>query len=131
MNGRDQINIAKMIRQAASANSEKRSSFRLSLRLPMDFSLPESPDHHLAYMVDLCEEGLLMHTAEKMELGQNLKIQFYYDSAAGLDRIQAHGEVIRVDRLRQGGKEYSCAVKFSRLSTATLNKLRKFLKSLY
>jgi hypothetical protein len=131
MNGNSQISIAKIIQQSASAKSEKRRSFRLSLHLPMEYSFPESSRHRLAYTVDLCEDGLLMHTGEKMEIGQTLRVKFYYDSAVGVDYIQALGEVIRVDRLGKAGKEYRCAVRFSDLSPEFLKKLRKFLKSLY
>jgi hypothetical protein len=37
----------------------------------MEYSFPESSEHRLAYMVDLCEGGLLMHTAEKLVMGQS------------------------------------------------------------
>ncbi len=131
MNGNGQINVVKIIQQAISAKSEKRRSFRLSLHLPIEISLSKSSGHRLAYMVDLCEDGLLLHTADKLEMGQTLKIQFYYDSAEGLDRIQAIGEVLRVDKLERNGKEYSCAVRFSDISSGVLRRLRKFLKSLY
>ena len=77
------------------------------------------------------EGGLLMSTPENLHLGQNLSLKFYYDSAAGIDCIQAPGEVIRVDRLVNSGKEYRCAVRFSDLPPDFLKRLRKFLKSLY
>ena len=131
MNGSTQINVAQIIRQAISAEFEKRKHFRLSLRLPMEYSFPESSHLRLAYMVDICEGGLLMNTPENLDTGQNLSFKFYYDSAAGLDFIQAPGEVIRVDRLGISGKEYRCAVRFSDLPPDFLKKFRKFLNSLY
>ena len=131
MNGNGRINIAKIIQQSISAKSENRKSSRISLHLPMEFSFSRSSGHRLAYMIDLCEDGLLLHTAEKLEMGQTLRIQLYYHSAEGLDRLQAIGEVLRVDRLGKNGKEYSCAVRFSDVSSGVLKKLRKFLKSLY
>ena len=82
-------------------------------------------------MVDISEGGLLMNAPEKLDIGQNLSLKFFYDSAAGVDCIQAPGEVIRVDRLGNSGKEYSCAVRFSDLPPDFLEKLRKFLKGLY
>jgi Tfp pilus assembly protein PilZ len=126
-----QINIAQVIYQATSAESEKRKHFRLSLRLPTEYSFPDSSHLHLAYMVDICEGGLLMSTPENLNIGQNLRVKFYYDSSAGIDCIQAPGEVIRVDRLGNSGKDYRCAVRFSDLPPDFLKKLRKFLKSLY
>jgi c-di-GMP-binding flagellar brake protein YcgR len=123
--------MAQVIHQAASAESEKRRHFRLSLRLPMEYSFPESSRLRLAYMVDICEGGLLMYTQENLDIGQNLCFKFYYDSAAGLDYIQAPGEVIRVDRLGISGKEYRCGVRFSDLPPGFLEKFRKFLNSLY
>ena len=125
------MNIAELIYQATSAKSKKRRHIRLSLRLPMEYSFPESSRYHLAYTVDLCEGGLLMYTPEKLEIGQNLRVKFYYDSAAGLDCVQALGEVIRVDKVGKLGKEYRCAVRFSDLPSDFLKKLQKFLESLY
>ncbi len=72
-----------------------------------------------------------MYTPENLDFGQNLSIKFYYDTPAGLDYIQALGEVIRVDRSGISGKEYRCAVRFSDLPADFLKKLRKFLDSLY
>ena len=123
--------IAELICQATSAKSEKRRHLRLSLRLPMEYSSPESSRHRLACTVDLCEDGLLMYTPEKLEIGQNLRVKFYCDSAAGLDCVQALGEVIRVERLGKSAKEYRCAVRFVDLSSDILKKLRKIFKELY
>jgi c-di-GMP-binding flagellar brake protein YcgR len=117
--------------QATSGGSEKRKHFRLSLRLPMEYSFPESSHLRLAYMVDICEGGLSMHTPENLDIGQNLSFRFYYDSAAGLDYILALGEVVRMDGLEISGKENRYAVRFSNLPPEFLKKFRKFLNSLY
>jgi c-di-GMP-binding flagellar brake protein YcgR len=131
MNRSAQTDIAQIIHQATSGNSEKRRHFRLSLHLPMEYSFSESSRLRLAYMVDICEGGLLMHTRQKLGIGQNLRVKFYYDSADGLDCIQVLGEVIRVDRLGKSAKEFRCAVRFIDLSSKNLKNLRKFLKNLY
>ncbi len=123
--------MAQIIQQATSAESEKRKHFRLSLRLPMEYSFPQSSHLRLAYMVDIGEGGLLMYTPENLDVGQNLSFTFYYDSAAGVDYIQTPGEVIRVDRSGISGREYRCAVRFSDLPADFLKKFRKFLNSLY
>jgi len=125
------MNIKELIYQATLGKSEKRRHIRLSLRLPIEYSFPESSRHRLAYTVDLCEDGILMYTSEKLEIGQNLRVKFFYDSAAGMDCVQALGEVIRVDRLGKSGKGYRCAVRFVDLSTDILKKLRKIFKELY
>ncbi len=131
MNRSDQIRIAQIINQATSAKSEKRRHFRLSLHLPMEYSLPESSRFRLAYMADICEGGLLMYTPEKLDVGQNLRVKFYSGAAAGIDCIQAFGEVIRVDNLGKSGKEYRYGVRFSDMQPNFFKKLRKYLKNLY
>jgi c-di-GMP-binding flagellar brake protein YcgR len=131
MNGNTQLNIARVIHQATSAEREKRKHFRLSLRLPMEYSFPESSHLRFAYMDDICEGGLSMYAPENLDIGQNLSLKFYYDSAAGLDYIQAPGEVIRVDKSGISAKEHRCAVRFSGLPPVFLKKLQKLLKSLY
>jgi len=125
------MNIKELIYQATLGKSEKRRHIRLSLRLPIEYFFSESSRHRLAYTVDLCEDGILMYTSEKLEIGQNLRVKFFYDSAAGMDCVQALGEVIRVDRLGKSGKGYRCAVRFVDLSTDILKKLRKIFKELY
>jgi len=132
MNKNEQINIAKLIYQrTTAAKSEKRRHFRLSLHLPMEYSLPESCHLRLACTVDISENGLLMNTPEKLDIGQNLKLKFYYDSVSGLEFVQALGEVIRADRLSNSGQDYWYAVRFVDLPSDLVKKLRKFLKSLY
>jgi c-di-GMP-binding flagellar brake protein YcgR len=131
MNKIAQINLPQIIHQAISTKSEKRRHYRLSLHLPMEYAFPESSRLRLSYMVDICEDGLLMYTPENLEIGQNLRVKFYYDSAAGMDCIQALGKVVRVDRSGKSGEEFMCAVRFFDLSSEILKKLRKFLKSLY
>ena len=131
MNRSAQTDIAQIIHQATSGNSEQRRHFRLSLHLPMEYSFSESSRLRLAYMVDICEGGLLIYATEKLDIGQNLGVKFYYDSAAGIDCIEALGEIMRVDRLGKSRKEFRYAVKFFDLSSENLKKLRKFLKSLY
>jgi c-di-GMP-binding flagellar brake protein YcgR len=125
------MTIAELLKQAASGKPEKRRYRRVSLRLPVEYSLSGSSFHHLAYTVDICEGGLLMQAPEKLEIGQNLRVKFYYVSGSGIDSIQSLGEVIRVDRLGKSGKEYRCAVKFFDPPSDVLKELRKFLKSLY
>ncbi len=132
MNREGQISVAKLLYQATTAaKPEKRRHFRLSLRLPMEYSFPELSRHCLACTVDICEGGLLMYTPEELETGQALRLKFYYDSPSGLDWVEAFGEVIRVGRLGDSGKEYWHAVRFVDLSSDMLKKLREFLNIFY
>ena len=121
----------KIIPNSNSTKSEKRRYPRLSLHLPLEYSFPRSSRLRFAYMGDICEGGLLMHTSQKVDIGQNLRVKFYYDSPAGIDCIQALGKVIRVQKLGKLGKDYGCGVRFSDMPPDYLKKFRKFLKSLY
>jgi hypothetical protein len=131
MNRSEQKKLAQIINQGISAKSEKRRHFRLSLHLPMEYSLPASSRFRLAYMADISEDGLLMFTTEKLDVGQNLSVKFYSASAAGMDCIQAFGKVIRVDNLGKSGKEYRCGVRFSDMQPNFLEKLLNHLKNFY
>ena len=131
MNRSAQINLAKIIYQSTSAKTEKRRHFRLSLRLPMEYSFLESSRFRLAYTADVSEGGLSMYTPEKLDIGRNVSLKFFYGSAAGIDSIQARGEVIRADRSGKSEGEYRCAVRFSDLPPDFLKKLRNFLATLY
>src|SRR3974377_1911583 len=132
MNKSAQINLAQIIYQSTSAKTEKRRHFRLSLRLPMEYSFLEAPSRfRLAYTADISEGGLSMYTPEKLDIGRNVSLKFFYGSAAGIDSIQARGEVIRADRSGKSEGEYRCAVRFSDLPPDFLKKLRIFLATLY
>lgn len=125
------MTIAELIRQHTSAKPEKRKHPRLSLRLPTEYSLEGSPRVRIGHTVDICEGGLLIQTPEKVEVHQNLRVKFYYHSASDLNSIQALAEVVRVDSLGKSRKEYRCALHFIDLSPDNLQRLRKFLKSIY
>ncbi len=71
-----------------------------------------------------------MHAPERLEVGQSLIVKFYY-SVSEIDCVQALTEVVRVDRLGKSEKDYRCAVRFVELSSDSMEKLSKFLKSLY
>jgi hypothetical protein len=58
-------------------------------------------------------------------------VKFYYNSAAGVDCIQALGQVMRVEKLGAAGKDYKFGVRFSNMPPDYLKRFRKFLKSLY
>jgi c-di-GMP-binding flagellar brake protein YcgR len=126
-----QMHIAGLVNQLAWGKPEKRRYHRLSLHLPMEYSLDESSCFHLTHTVDICEGGLLIHVPEKLRIGQNMMIKFYYPSASGVDYGQVLAEIIRVERLDRSGKEYKCALQFLDLSSDLLKKFQKFLKSLY
>jgi Tfp pilus assembly protein PilZ len=121
----------KITHTSNSAKPEKRRHPRLSLHLPLEYSSPESSRLRLAYMGNICEGGLLMYTPKKMDIGQNLRVKFYYNSPSGMDYIQAFGEVMRVEKLGAAGKDYRCGVRFSNMPPDYLKRFRKFLKSLY
>src|SRR4030067_1888797 len=93
-----QMTIAELIKQRTLAKPEKRRHNRIFLCLPMEYSFPESSCPRFAHTVDICEDGLLMYVLGKLEIGQDLRVKVYYDSASGIDCIEALGEVIRVDR---------------------------------
>jgi c-di-GMP-binding flagellar brake protein YcgR len=125
------MTIAKLIKQATSGKPGKRKHRRLSLRLLMEYFLPGSSHYRLAYTLDICEGGLLVHTPEKLEIGQNLRVKFYHVSGSGVESIQAPGEVVRVDRLEKSENDYRCAVRFVNLPSDVLKDFQKLLKSLY
>lgn len=72
------MNIPELIKQAASPKPGKRRHRRQSLRLPMEYSSPESCRLSLAHTLDISEGGLLMHVPEKLGIGLNLRVKFYY-----------------------------------------------------
>ncbi len=125
------MNIAELIRQTTSAKPGKRKHRRQFLRLPMEYSFPESGRLSLAYTVDISEGGLLMHVPEKLAIGQNLKVRLYYIASSGIERIELLGEVIRSDKLGKSGKEYRCAVRFGDLPNEITKKLWTLLDSLH
>jgi c-di-GMP-binding flagellar brake protein YcgR len=129
--GTIQMNIAALVNQLTWIEAEKRRYHRLSLHLPMEYSLEESPRFRLAHTVDICEGGLSIHVPEKLRIGQNMIIKFYYPSPSGLDYGEALAEIIRVERLDRSGKEYRCALQFLDSSSDLLKKFQGFLKSLY
>jgi len=131
MNKNGQITIPRSTDKGTSAEFHERRHLRLSLYLPLEYSFMESSRFHLAYMANICEDGLLMCTPQEMDIGQTLKVKIYYDSAEGLDYVHTLGEVIRIDKLEKSEKGYRCAVRFVNPHSNLLKGFRKFLMSLY
>ena len=104
MNRNGQINIARLIRQATSAKSEKRRYFRFSLRLPMEYSLVGSSRVRVGHTVDICEDGLLMNIPERIEVGQVLKIKVFYPLNSNLSYFHALAEAVRLDSVVKSKK---------------------------
>jgi hypothetical protein len=127
MNKNAQIIIAMALDKVTSGKSDKVKDFSLPLYFPLEYSFTETSPLHLAYTANICEDGLLMYTAEELDIGQILRFKIFYDSAAEIDPVQTLGEVFRVDKLEKPKTGYRCKVRFLDSPSDLLKKIENFL----
>ena len=112
-------------------NFETRKFLRFSVDLPVEYEKINSfiP---AGRVLDISEGGLLIYFSERMEIGQHLKLRFFFSAlGSNLKAIEALVEVVWVEI--DAGKElgdYRSGVKFIYITPQNMNCLKTFLINL-
>jgi c-di-GMP-binding flagellar brake protein YcgR len=117
--------------QIVSSLIEKRKTPRLPLRLPTEYFYAGMNKGRTCYTINISEGGVLLSLPEKMDLGQALKIEVIYFFDYELSSFKAVGEVVRVQKSKENGKEYECALEFVKLLPREMEKLKNFLAKIF
>ena len=114
-----------------SALSERRKHPRIPLRLPTEYLIAGTTRGRLCHTLNIGEGGALLCLPEKLEIGQQLKIEVFYYFDYELDRLEATGRIVWVERLEDSPVEYRGALQFLDLSPRDSEKLNTFLRKIY
>jgi c-di-GMP-binding flagellar brake protein YcgR len=120
--------------QYGIVNFERRKHPRFSLDWPIEYWPINKDKRHPCRTIDISEGGLLLHLSEQLEVGQNLRLNFFIDSTPELHAIEAFGplqvEVVWRDIHLGKNGDYRIGVKFVEISPEDMHKLKSFIKTL-
>jgi c-di-GMP-binding flagellar brake protein YcgR len=113
-----------------TVNLEKRRHPRFNVDLPIEYTRRDLVVKH-GRVINASEGGLLVYFPEQMEIGQYLRMKFFFPSSSELNVIEMVTQVVWLDiHLGEGWGDYRCGVKFVDISPVDLDKLKNFLISL-
>jgi len=107
---------------------ERRKDPRLTLELPMDYSI-ESVDRYGGVAANASKGGVLAYLPEPIVVGTSLKIEILYAKESELNSIRAIAKVVWSDMApREVWGEYRYGLEFQSFQEGDLQKLKKLLK---
>ena len=108
---------------------ERRKSPRRYFKLPMSYSRKESRDSYGGIVGNASEGGILVHLPEKLDTGEELKIEILFSKGWELKTVRGIAKIIWSDlAVRKGGKIHRYGLRFQLFNKKNLQKLRILLK---
>ena len=117
-------------RRYGVVNFEKRKHPRFNVDLPVEYARSSVYVKH-GRAINLSEGGLLLYLPEQMEIGQQLTLKLFFPSGTALETIETLVQVVWTEiYLAEDWGDYRTGVYFADISSADLDKLINFLRSL-
>jgi len=108
---------------------ERRKHPRISVELPLDYSLVDSKDTHGGIVANASDGGLLVYLSEAIELGTLLKIEIIFVKGSELNTIRGIAKVVWSDlAAKKVWGEHRYGLEFQSLQEGDLHKLETLLK---
>ncbi len=124
------ISEEKTVSRLGVVRSERRRHRRFSVDLPIRYKVGISTNRNGRAM-NLSEGGMLVHSLDQMEIGQNLKSRLVFLLDSEINTIETVGEVIWRDIYSdKAWGDHRCGVRFLDISTKDKNRLKDFLRDL-
>ncbi len=109
---------------------ERRKYPRFNVDLPIQYRTGASINRNGRAM-NLSEGGMLIHSADQMEIGQHLKSKLVFIFASEIDTIEAEAEVVWRDIYsNRAWGDHRSGVRFRSISARDQNRLKDFLINL-
>jgi len=110
---------------------QRRKHTRFNIDLPVHYNEIDSSIAHYGRALNLSEGGMLIHSAEQMEIGRHLKSKLSFISGSEMNTIEMQAEVVWTDiYLNEAWGDYRSGVKFLNTLAKDKTTLTNFLKSL-
>ena len=108
---------------------ERRKYPRISVELPLDYSLVDSKESHGGLVANISEGGLLVYLPEALKLGTLLKIEVLFVKGLELNSFKAIVKVVWTDlAAKEVSGENQYGLEFQSFIEGDLDKLKRFLK---
>ncbi len=112
-------------------DSDRRKYRRFNIDLPVRYARPEGSASGYGRAMNVSEGGLLMYSAEQMDIGQHLKSRIFFLHDAELDTIEMKTRVIWTDlHLNPAWGDFRSGLKLTDISPDDLGKLKNLLTNL-
>ncbi len=109
-------------------DSDRRKYRRFNIDLPVRYARPEGSASGYGRAMNVSEGGLLMYSAEQMDIGQHLKSKIFFLHDAELDTIEMKTRVIWTDlHLNPAWGDFRSGLKLTDISPDDLGKLKNLL----
>jgi len=108
---------------------ERRKHPRISVELPMDYSLADYKENHGGLVANISEGGLLVYLPEALQMGTLLKIEILFVKGMELNSIKGVAKIAWSDlAMKTISNEYRYGLEFQSFIEGDLDKLKKLLK---
>jgi c-di-GMP-binding flagellar brake protein YcgR len=108
---------------------ERRKHPRISVELPMDYSLVDHKENHGGLVVNISEGGLLVYLPEALQIGTLLKIEILFVKGTELNSIKGFAKIAWSDlAMKTISNENRYGLEFQSFIEGDLEKLEKLLK---
>jgi len=108
---------------------ERRKYPRISVELPLDYSLVDSKESHGGLVANISEGGLLVYLPEALKLGTLIKIEVLFVKGLELNSIKAIAKVVWSDLPpKEIWGEFRYGLEFQSFPKGNLQKLKRLLK---
>jgi c-di-GMP-binding flagellar brake protein YcgR len=108
---------------------ERRKHPRISVELPLDYSLVDSKERHGGMAANISEGGLLVHLPEALNIGTLLKTEILFVKGLELNSIKAITQIVWYDlAAKEVSGENRYGLEFQSFIEGDLDKLKRLLK---
>lgn len=108
---------------------ERRKHPRISVELPLDYSLADREETYGGIVANASEGGLLVYLSEAIELGTLLKIEIIFVKGSELNTIRGIAKVLWSDlAAKKVWGEYRYGLQFQSFQEGDLKKLKTLLQ---
>ena len=108
---------------------ERRKYPRISVELPLDYSLVDSKESHGGLVANISEGGLLVYLPEALKLGTLIKIEVLFVKGLELNSFKAIAKIVWYDlAAKEVSAENRYGLEFQSFIEGDLDKLKRLLK---
>ncbi len=110
---------------------ERRRHPRISIELPLDYSILETKESRGGMVADASEGGLLVYLKEQMSIGTRLRIEILFAKGLEFTSIKAITKVVWSDlTARERFKEFRYGLQFESFPEGDLDRLKALLNEI-
>ncbi len=114
--------------EAARDLKEKRKHPRVTMNLPLEYRVSDTPKAQAGLAINASESGLLLHSIKDMPVGTKLNLAVLFPKGFELTNFELVAEVVWKDvHWQENRQEYEFGLKFIDISEDEHQKLKRLI----